>query len=109
MSTTTAWLILVLAGAIEIAWAIGLKHTENWTRLWPSVFVLGAYLLDLFLLSIPMRYLPAGTAYSVWVGIGSVGVAMFGILFLGESAAPLRLACLGLILVGVVGLKLLTP
>lgn len=109
MSTTTAWLILILAGAVEIAWAVGLKYTGHWTKFWPSVFVVAAYLVDLFLLSIPMRVLPVGTAYSVWVGIGSVGVTTFGILLLGESASPLRLACLGMILLGVIGLKLLAP
>jgi quaternary ammonium compound-resistance protein SugE len=107
MSTTTAWMVLVVAGLVEIAWAIGLKYTANWTRLWPSVFVAIAYVVDLYLLSIPMRQLPAGTAYSVWVGIGSAGVVTLGIVLFGESASPLRLACLGLILVGVVGLKLL--
>jgi quaternary ammonium compound-resistance protein SugE len=107
MSTTTAWLVLILAGIVEIAWAVGIKYTGHWTRFWPSVFVVTAYLVDLYLLSIPMRQLPAGTAYSVWVGIGSVGVTTLGILMLGENASPARLACLGLILVGVVGLKLL--
>jgi quaternary ammonium compound-resistance protein SugE len=107
MSSTTAWLVLILAGLVEIAWALGMKYTGHWTRFWPSVFVVTAYLVDLVLLSIPMRQLPVGTAYSVWVGIGSVGVTLFGIVLLGESASPLRLACLGLILAGVVGLKLL--
>src|SRR5688572_11330921 len=107
MSSTTAWLILILAGLVEIAWALGMKYTANWTRLGPSLFVVTAYLVDLFLLSIPMRQLPVGTAYSVWVGIGSVGVTTLGIVLFGESASPLRLACLGLILAGVIGLKLL--
>jgi quaternary ammonium compound-resistance protein SugE len=107
MSTTTAWMVLVAAGLVEIAWAVGLKYTANWTRLWPSVLVATAFVVDLYLLSIPMRQLPAGTAYSVWVGIGSAGVVTLGILLFGESASPARLACLGLILIGVVGLKLL--
>jgi quaternary ammonium compound-resistance protein SugE len=107
MSTTTAWMVLVVAGLVEIAWAIGLKYTANWTRFWPSVLVITAYVVDLYLLSIPMRQLPAGTAYSVWVGIGSAGVVTLGIVLFGESASPLRLACLGLILIGVVGLNLL--
>jgi quaternary ammonium compound-resistance protein SugE len=107
MSVTNAWLILILAGIVEIAWAVGLKYTGHWTRFWPSVFVVTAYLVDLYLLSLPLRVLPAGTAYSVWVGIGSIGVTLFGILVFGESASPMRLACLGLILLGVVGLKLL--
>jgi quaternary ammonium compound-resistance protein SugE len=107
MSSTAAWAVLVVAGLVEIAWAVGMKYTGHWTRFWPSVFVVAAYLVDLYLLSIPMRQLPAGTAYSVWVGIGSVGVTTLGIVLLGESASPLRLVCLGLILTGVVGLKLL--
>jgi quaternary ammonium compound-resistance protein SugE len=107
MTTTTAWLILVLAGVVEIAWAVGIKYTDHWTRLGPSLFVVAAYLVDLYLLSIPMRVLPVGTGYSAWVGIGSVGVTLFGIVVLGESASPLRLACVGLIIVGVVGLKLM--
>ena len=107
MSSTTAWSILVLAGIVEIAWAVGIKYTANWTRLAPSLLVVAAYLVDLYLLSIPMRVLPAGTAYSVWVGIGSIGVVLFGIAVFGESASPMRIACVGLILIGVVGLKLL--
>jgi quaternary ammonium compound-resistance protein SugE len=100
MSTTAAWLLLVLAGLVEIAWAFGLKYTAHWTRLWPSVFVVIAYSIDLYLLSIPMRQLPAGIAYSVWVGIGSVGVSLLGILVLGESASFGRLVFLALILAG---------
>ena len=105
--TTTAWIVLVLAGLVEIAWAVGLKYTANWTRFWPSAFVLAAYVLDLVLLSYPMRHLPVGTAYSVWVGMGSVGVIAFGIAVFGETASPARLTCLGLIVIGVVGLRLL--
>lgn len=107
MSVTTAWIILILAGLVEIAWAVGLRYTENWTRLWPSVFVIVAYILDIVLLSFPIRVLPIGTAYMVWVGIGSLGVAVFGIVHLGESVSVIRLACLFLILVGVVGLKVI--
>ena len=107
MSTSAAWLILILAGLLEIAWAVGMRFTENWTRVWPSVLVVTAYLVDLILLSLPMRQLPVGTAYTVWVGIGSVGVTVFGILVFGESASPQRLACLGLIVAGAMGLKLL--
>lgn len=107
VSTTTAWLVLVLAGLVEITWAFGLKYTGHWTRLGPSVFVLVAYLVGLYLLSVPMQVLPAGTAYSVWVGIGTIGVTVLGIVLLGESASLPRLACLGLILLGVVGLRLL--
>jgi quaternary ammonium compound-resistance protein SugE len=107
MSTTTAWAILILAGLVEIAWAIGLKYTDHWTKFWPSIFVVLAYLVDLYLLSVPMRQLPAGTAYSVWVGIGSVGVTLLGVALFGEGASLARFACVGLILVGVIGLKLI--
>ena len=107
MSTSAAWLVLVLAGLLEIAWAVGMKYTGHWTRLGPSVLVVAAYLVDLVLLSLPMRQLPVGTAYTVWVGIGSVGVTLFGILVFGESASPQRLVCLGLVVAGVIGLKLL--
>jgi quaternary ammonium compound-resistance protein SugE len=107
MSSTAAWIILVVAALVEIAWAVGLKYTDNWTRLWPSVFVVASYLLGLYLLSLPMTRLPAGTAYSVWVGIGSIGVTLLGIVLFGESASPARLLCIGLIVAGVAGLKLL--
>ena len=107
MSPASAWLVLILAGLVEIVWAVGLKYTGNWTRFGPSAFVIVAYLVDLYLLSVAMRPLPAGTAYAVWVGIGTLGVAVYGIAMLGESASPSRLLCLGLILAGVIGLKLL--
>jgi quaternary ammonium compound-resistance protein SugE len=109
MSTTTAWAWLVVAALVEIAWAAGIKYTAGWTRLWPSVAVLALYLIDIFLLAIPMRHLPVGTAYSVWVGIGSLGATIAGIVLFGEAAAPGRLLCIALILAGVVGLKLQTP
>jgi quaternary ammonium compound-resistance protein SugE len=105
--TTRAWVVLVVAGLVEIAWAVGLRYTANWTRFWPSACVLAAYVVDLVLLSYPMRHLPVGTAYSVWVGIGTVGVTAFGIAVFGESATPARVFCLALILSGVVGLRLL--
>ena len=108
MSTTTAWIWLLVAGLVEIAWAAGIKYTQGWTRLGPSVTVVTLYLLDLFLLSIPMARLPVGTAYSVWVGIGSLGATVAGIVLFGEHASPGRLACIALILAGVVGLKLQT-
>ena len=107
MSPGTAWVILIVAGLVEIGWALGVKYTNGWTRFWPSLLVITAYIGDLFLLAIPMRYLPAGTVYSVWVGIGSIGVAAGGILLFGESASLPRLACFALILAGVVGLKVL--
>jgi quaternary ammonium compound-resistance protein SugE len=106
MTTTAAWGWLVLAGLVEIAWAAGIKYTQGWTRPGPSVAVVALYLLDLFLLSIPMSRLPIGTAYSVWVGIGSLGATIVGITLFGEEATPARLLCIALILAGVMGLKL---
>ena len=106
MWTTTAWLILIVAGIVEITWAVGMKYWSLDTLL-AEYLRRDSVLVDLYLLSIPIRQLPAGTTYSVWVGIGSIGVTLFGIIMFGENASPMRLACLGLILVGVIGLKLL--
>lgn len=103
------WLILVTAGLFEIVWAIGIKYTEGFTRLWPSVGTLAAMLVSIVLLGIAMKSLPVGTAYAVWVGVGAVGTAIFGIILFGESASAMRLMSLGLIVVGIVGLKLATP
>lgn len=104
-----AWVILVAAGLFEIGWAIGLKYTVGFTRLWPSVWTAAAMLTSVALLGIAMKTLPVGTAYAVWVGIGSVGVVVLGIVLFGESPSLLRLSSMGLILAGVVGLKLATP
>lgn len=104
-----AWVILVAAGLFEIGWAIGLKYTQGFTRLWPSVWTGAAMLTSVGLLGIAMKTLPVGTAYAVWVGIGSVGVVVLGIVLLGESANLMRLVSVGLILAGVIGLKLATP
>lgn len=101
-----AWGILVLAGFIEIVWAVGVRYTENWTRPLASGVVIVSYIACLFLLALAMRHIPSGTAYAVWVGIGTIGVAVWGILFFGESASLFRLACIALILAGVIGLKL---
>lgn len=103
------WLILVTAGLFEIVWAIGIKYTEGFSRFWPSVVTLAAMLVSIVLLGIAMKSLPVGTAYAVWVGVGAVGTAIFGIILFGESASALRLLSLGLIVVGIVGLKLATP
>lgn len=99
------WLCLALAGFFEIAWASGLKYTEGFTRLWPSVGTVIAMAGSFLLLSAAMKHLPLGTAYAVWTGIGAVGTALVGIAFLGESASWPRLACIGLIAVGIIGLK----
>jgi len=100
------WLILVVAGFFEIAWAVGLKYTEGFTRPVPSVLTAGAMLVSIVLLAFATKHLPLGTAYAVWTGIGAVGAVMFGIVLFGESAQPLRLACAGLIVLGILGLKL---
>lgn len=100
------WFVLILAGLLEIGWAIGLKYTEGFTRLWPSVFTILAMVVSLGLLGIAMKSLPVGTAYAVWMGIGAAGTVILGIFLFGESASLLRLASVGLILLGVVGLKL---
>ena len=103
------WFILVIAGLFEIGWAIGLKYTEGFTRLWPSVGTLLAMTISVGLLGIAMKSLPVGTAYAVWVGVGAVGTAILGIVLFGESANAGRLVSLALILAGIVGLKLATP
>ena len=100
------WLALVIAGLFEIAWAIGLKYTQGFTRLVPGVLTVGAMVVSILLLAFATKKLPLGTAYAVWTGIGAVGAVTLGILLFGESAQPLRLACVGLIVVGILGLKL---
>ena len=103
------WVILVLAGLFEIGWAIGLKYTEGFTRLWPSVWTIAAMIVSLALLGLAMKTLPVGTAYAVWVGVGAVGTAILGIVLLGEPATVGRIASLALIVAGIVGLKLSSP
>jgi len=104
-----AWLLLIVAGLLEVAWAIGLKYTEGFTRLWPSVFTLAAMAGSVVLLSMAMKSLPIGTSYAIWVGVGAVGTALLGMVLFGESAHWGRLLSLGLIVAGIVGLKLATP
>ena len=101
-----SWIILVIAGLLEVVWAIGLKYTHGFTRLTPSVITLTAMIVSIVLLSWAMRSLPVGTAYAVWTGIGAVGAAITGILLLGESASLARIASLALIVAGIIGLKL---
>jgi quaternary ammonium compound-resistance protein SugE len=103
------WVILAVAGLFEVGWAIGLKYTEGFTRLWPTVATLLAMIVSLWLLGIAMKSLPVGTAYSVWVGVGAVGTVALGIVLLGEPANTLRLVSIALIVAGIVGLKLATP
>jgi quaternary ammonium compound-resistance protein SugE len=104
-----AWAILIVAGLFEIAWAIGLKYTEGFTRPWPSVFTGISMVVSVVLLGIAMKSLPVGTSYAVWVGVGAVGTAILGIVLFGESANAGRLLSLGLIVAGIIGLKLATP
>ena len=101
-----AWFLLVLAGLFEIGWAIGLKYTEGFTKLWPSIGTIAAMIISLGLLGVAMKTLPVGTSYAVWVGVGAVGTAILGIVLFGESANLGRLVSLGLIVAGIVGLKL---
>jgi quaternary ammonium compound-resistance protein SugE len=103
------WIILVAAGLFEIGWAIGLKYTDGFTRPWPTVGTIAAMIVSLALLGIAMKSLPVGTSYAVWVGVGAVGTAILGIVLLGEPATAGRLASLGLIVAGIVGLKLSSP
>lgn len=103
------WGILVLAGLFEIAWAIGLKYTEGFTRLWPTVGTVVAMAISVGLLGVAMKSLPVGTAYAVWVGVGAVGTALLGMVLFGEPANAGRLISLGFILAGIIGLKLATP
>ena len=102
------WAILVVAGIFEVGWAIGLKYTEGFTRLWPSVWTVLAMIISLGLLGIAMKTLPVGTAYSVWVGVGAVGTVVLGIVLLGESASLARMISVAIIVAGIVGLKLST-
>ncbi|HDR2158293.1 TPA: quaternary ammonium compound efflux SMR transporter SugE [Enterobacter cancerogenus] len=103
-----SWIILVIAGLLEVVWAIGLKYTHGFTRLVPSLITVAAMIVSIALLSWAMRTLPVGTAYAVWTGIGAVGAAITGILLLGESASLARIASLALIVAGIIGLKLST-
>ena len=104
-----AWVLLLVAGLLEVGWAIGLKYTEGFSRFWPSALTLAAMVGSVVLLGIAMKSLPVGTSYAVWVGVGAVGTAILGIVLFGEPANAGRLVSLGLIVAGIVGLKLATP
>ena len=101
-----SWIILVIAGLLEIGWAIGLKYTQGFTRLWPTLGTVGAMVISVGLLGVAMRELPVGTAYAVWTGIGAVGTVILGIVLFGDPANAPRLVCVGLIVAGILGLKL---
>lgn len=103
-----AWIVLFIAGLLEVGWAIGLKFTEGFSRLVPSVLTLAAMAGSVILLGLALKTLPIGTAYAVWTGIGAVGTALLGIALFGEPATAMRLASIGLIVAGIVGLKLVT-
>lgn len=101
-----AWVILVIAGLFETGWAIGLKYTEGFSRLWPTIWTILAMIVSLWLLGIAMKSLPVGTAYSIWVGVGAVGTVILGIVLLGEPANTGRLISITFIIAGIIGLKL---
>ena len=98
-------IILAIAGLFEIGWAIGLKYTQGFTRLWPTLGTVGAMVISVGLLGVAMRELPVGTAYAVWTGIGAVGTVILGIVLFGDPANAPRLVCVGLIVAGILGLK----
>lgn len=104
-----AWVYLLLAGLFEIGWAVGLKYSHGFTKFWPSAATVLAMAVSLFLLGLALRWLPLGTAYAVWTGIGAVGMLLLGIALFAEAADVGRLACVGLIVAGIVGLKVLAP
>jgi quaternary ammonium compound-resistance protein SugE len=101
-----SWILLLIAGLLEVAWAAGLKTSEGFTKLWPSVFTVVTSLGSFALLAIAMRQLPLGTAYAVWTGIGAVGAFIFGIVIMGEALTVARVASASLIVIGLIGLKL---
>ena len=104
-----AWVVLFIAGLLEVGWAVGLKYTDGFTRLWPSVATGVALIASMALLGAALRTLPLGTGYAVWTGIGTVGTAVLGIVLFREPATAMRLVCIGLIVAGIIGLKLATP
>jgi quaternary ammonium compound-resistance protein SugE len=101
-----AWLILFIAGLFEVAWAIGLKYSEGFTKLWPSVFTIVSIVISMGLLALSLKHLPVGTAYAVWTGIGAVGTAILGIILFGESKELIRIFFILLIVAGIVGLRI---
>ena len=101
-----AWLILFFAGLCEVGWAVGLKYTEGYTKLWPTVFTLVGMAASVWLLGLALKTLPLGTAYAIWTGIGAVGVAIMGVILFHESLDPIRIGAIGLIVLGIVGLKI---
>ena len=103
-----SWLLLVVAGLFEIGWAIGLKYTDGFTRPWPTVWTVAAMVISLALLGFALKTIPVGTGYAVWTGVGAAGTAILGIVLFAEPATALRLGSIGLIVAGIVGLKVAT-
>jgi len=103
------WILLVVAGLFEIGWAIGLKYTDGFTRLWPTVWTVAAMVISLGLLGLALKTIPVGTGYAIWTGVGAAGTAILGIVLFAEPATALRLGCIGLIVAGIVGLKFASP
>ncbi|MGH8682314.1 MAG: quaternary ammonium compound efflux SMR transporter SugE [Burkholderiales bacterium] len=103
------WILLLVAGLLEIGWAVGLKYTAGFTRLWPSVWTAAAMVVSIVLLALALKTIPVGTGYAVWTGIGAAGTAILGIILFAEPATAARLGCIALIVAGIVGLKLVTP
>ena len=105
---STAWLLLLAAGLLEVVWAIGLKYTVGFTKLVPSIITIAAMIASVWLLALALKGIPVGTGYAVWTGIGAVGTAILGIALFGEAASLARIACIGLIVAGILGLKLVS-
>tara|TARA_R110002073_G_scaffold29177_8_gene92121 strand:- start:2604 stop:2975 length:372 start_codon:yes stop_codon:yes gene_type:complete len=106
VNTNMSWIFLVIAGLLEIGWAIGLKYTEGWSRVGPSVLTILTMIASFYCLAIAIKDIPIGTGYAIWTGIGAVGTAILGIILLGESASPMRIACIGVVILGIIGLKI---
>ena len=106
MTTTTAWIVLLIAGILEFIWATGLKYSEGFTKLWPSVFTLLTMGISFYLLSLSMKVLPVGVSYTVWTGIGAVGAVIIGVVVFKEPMSLMKLVFLGMIISGILGLKL---
>ena len=102
-----SWFILFIAGLFEVVWAVGIKYTEGWTKLWPAVFTVLAMIASFYLLSVALKTIPMGTAYAVWTGVGIIGTAIFGIIYFKEPTDILRMVCILLIISGIVGLRVL--
>ncbi len=105
---TTSWILLLIAGLLEVVWAIGLKYTEGFSKLVPSAITISAMIASVWLLALALKGIPVGTGYAVWTGIGAVGTAILGIVLFNEAATAARLACIGLIVAGIFGLKLVS-